>query len=247
MTSRLQGRVGLVTGAGRGIGRAIALELASRGAHVIAYARDRGSLAPLEAEIAGIGATMTPFSGNVTDPGDIQRLAGFIFEAWQRLDIMVGKAAIRAPQTTLADLDDADWEDVVAANVTANWRLIRRMDPLLREAPAGRAVFVTSGHGSKADHAQERGDHALSKATLHEISRTYAAETATTPIRVMLCHPGPILTDTRAAIRPDEDPGLKTPADFAPKVADMCTPDWQMTGKLYDFPQDRFLNFRGPD
>jgi NAD(P)-dependent dehydrogenase (short-subunit alcohol dehydrogenase family) len=253
MTSGLQGHIALVTGASRGIGRAIAVELAGRGAHVIAFARNRASLEPLEAEIAeqaakGSGGTLTPFAGDVTDARDIQRIAGYIFETWQRLDILVGNAAIMGPRTTLAELDDADWEDVIATNVTANWRLIRRMDPLLREAEAGRVVFITSGSGSKGDMAPGRGAYALSKATLDAIARTYAAETATTPIRVMLCNPGPMRTDMRASIRPDEDPmTLKTPADFAPKVADMCTPDWQVTGKLYDFPQDRILSFRAPD
>jgi len=252
MSSRLQGHVALVTDALHGIGRAVVLELASRGAHVIAFARNRDSLAPLEVEIAGMGAAMTPFSGDVTDPRDIQRLAGFVFETWQRLDIMVGNAAIIGQRTTLAELDDADWEEVIATHITVNWRLVRRMDPLLREADAGRVIFITPGSGSDVDPAQGRGAHALSNATLDTIARTYAAETATTPIRVMLCNPGPmrtgVATGMRAAIRPDEDPmSLKTPADFAPKVADMCTPEWQMTGKLYDFPQDRLLNFRAPD
>ncbi|MDB5532260.1 MAG: short-chain dehydrogenase/reductase [Hyphomicrobiales bacterium] len=248
MTSGLQGHIALVTGASRGIGRAIAVELAGRGVHVIAFARNRDSLAPLEAEIAEMGAAMTPFFGNVTDARDIQRLAGYIFETWQRLDILIGNAAIMGPRTTLAELDDADWQDVIDTNVTANWRLIRRMDPLLREAEAGRAIFITSGSGSKGELAPGRGAYALSKTTLDAIARTYAAETAGTPIRVMLCNPGPTRTDMRASIMPDEDPmSLKTPADFAAKVADMCTADWQLTGKLYDFPQDRILSFRGPD
>ena len=138
---------------------------------------------------------------------------------------------------------------MLAVNVTANWRLIRSLDPLLRRSVAGRAVFITSGAPSRADLRAYWGPYAMSKAALDAIARTYAAETINTSnVRVMLVNPGPLRTLMRAKAMPGEDPAsLRTPEDLAPKIVALCSPQWTETGKLYDFPTDSVLSFRSPE
>ena len=137
----------------------------------------------------------------------------------------------------------------MAVNVTANWRLIRSLDPLLRLSDAGRVAFITSGAASRADLRAYWGPYAVSKAALDALARTYAAETLNTSnVRVMLINPGPLRTRMRATAMPGEDPlTLRTPEDLAPKIVEMCSPEWTETGKLYDFPSDRILSFKSPD
>ena len=137
----------------------------------------------------------------------------------------------------------------MAVNVTANWRLIRALDPLLRQSQAGRAAFITSGAASRAELRAYWGPYAVSKAALDALVRTYAAETInTSAIRVMLVNPGPLRTRMRAAAMPGEDPmTLRTPEELAPKIVALCAPEWSETGKLYDFPHDRVMSFAPPD
>ena len=241
----LQDKVALVTGASRGIGRAVAMELARQGAQVIAVARTARALSGV---IEDIGPACSPAPCDLGSHEELEKLAQFVRTKWKRLDVLVANAAIMGPRTTLGKLDDADWREVIDTNVTANWRLIRHFDALLRASDAGRAVFVTSGAGSRGKMAAGRGAYAISKAALDALARTYATETEDSRVRVMLCNPGPLRTELRASIAPDEDPmSLRTPADFAPKVAQLCLPTWTQSGKVYDFPQDRVLEFRGPD
>jgi NAD(P)-dependent dehydrogenase (short-subunit alcohol dehydrogenase family) len=241
---QLKGKVALVTGASRGIGRAIATELARQGAHVIAVARSAQALSGLVEEI---GPACSPAPCQLDSRDDIEKLAQFVRAKWKRLDALVANAAIMGPRTTLGKLEDDEWRRVIDTNLTANWRLIRHFDELLRASEAGRAVFVTSGAGSRGKMAAGRGGYAISKAALDALARSYATETEDSRVRVMLCNPGPLRTELRASIAPDEDPlSLRTPADFAPKVVQMCLPQWTQTGKVYDFPQDRILEFRGP-
>jgi NAD(P)-dependent dehydrogenase (short-subunit alcohol dehydrogenase family) len=130
-------------------------------------------------------------------------------------------------------------------NVTANWRLIRSLDPLLRKSDAGRAIFISSGAAHKS--TAYWGPYSVSKAALESLVRTYAAETATTPIRVMLVNPGPLRTRMRATAMPGEDPmTLKTPEELAPHLVRLASPEWAETGKIYDFPQDKLLTPQAP-
>lgn len=245
-------RIALVTGASRGIGRAVALALAADGAHVIALARTQGGLEELDDEIRALRpgetnpATLVP--ADLRDFAAIDRLGRAIYDRWGRLDALVGNAGILGPLSPLHHVDPKRWDEALALNATANWRLIRALDPLLRASPQGRVAFITSGAAHRAELRAYWGPYAVSKAALEALARTYAAETAATSnIRVMLVNPGPLRTAMRAEAMPGEDPAtLRSPQEIAPKIAAICSPEWSETGKLYDFPQDEVLSFRAP-
>jgi NAD(P)-dependent dehydrogenase (short-subunit alcohol dehydrogenase family) len=249
MTRALAGRVALVTGASRGIGRVIALELARAGAHVIALARTQGALEELDDQIRAEGGAATLVPCDLKDFDSLDRLGAAIFERWGRLDVFVGNAGVLGPMTPLAHVEPSQWDEVIAVNVTANWRLIRSLDYLLRAAEAGRAIFIVSGAGHAAQMKPYWGPYAISKAALEAMVRTYAAETQNiSSVKVMAVNPGPLRTRMRAQAMPGEDPmTLRAPEDLAPKILTLCLPDWAETGKLYDFPQDRVLSYRAPD
>jgi NAD(P)-dependent dehydrogenase (short-subunit alcohol dehydrogenase family) len=248
MRLSLDGRIALVTGASRGIGRAVALELARSGAHVIALARTQGALEDLDDAIRSEGSEATLVPCDLKDFEALDRLGAAIFERWGKLDIFIGNAGVLGPVTPLAHVEPEQWEAAFAVNVTANWRLIRSLDPLLRAAEAGRAVFISSSAGHAADLKPYWGPYAITKAALDALARTYAAETMNVSrVRVMAVNPGPMRTKMRAAAMPGEDPmSLRTPEDLAPKILMLCAPEWTQTGKLYDFPTDRVLSFMPP-
>lgn len=245
-------RIVLVTGASRGIGRAAALAFAASGAHVIALARTQGALEELDDEMRKLRpgeetpATLVPC--DLKDHPALDRLGEAIYRRWGRLDTLVGAAGVLGPLTPLHHVDIKAWDNVLSVNITANWRLIRSLDPLLRLSPAGRALFLTSGASNRADTKAYWGPYAVSKAALDLLARTYAAETRNTSnIRVMLVNPGPLRTRMRAEAMPGEDPlTLRTPEELAPKLVALASPEWSETGKLYDFPSDRVLGFVDP-
>jgi len=242
----LANRLALVTGASRGIGYAASRALAKAGAHIIAVARTQGGLEELDDEIRknGGSATLVPLS--LTDTDGIARLGAALNERHGKLDILLGNAGVAGPSSPLGHIDLKPWNDVMAVNVTANFQLIRCMEPLLRRSDAGRAVFVTSGAASKA--AAYVGPYAASKAALETLVRVWAHETATTNIRVNLFSPGPIRTRMRATVFPGEDPmTLDTPEQTAEFIVPMCRPDWTETGKLYDYKARKLMDFPAPE
>jgi len=241
MPPLLADKIALVTGASRGIGHATALALARAGAHVVAVARTVGGLEELDDAIRAAGsspATLVPL--DLKDYDGIARLGAALYERYRRLDILIANAGILGPLSPLGHVPPKEWDEVMAVNVTANWRLVRSMDPLLRLSDAGRVVFLTSGVG--ANPRAYWGPYAVSKAALDALARTYAAETVTTNVRVNLLSPGPTRTRMRAAAMPGEDPmSLKTAEPVADKIVELCLPEFQETGKLYDFRQGRLV------
>lgn len=239
-TPSLNGRIAVVTGASRGIGRAAALAFAQAGAHVVALARTQGALEELDDEIRDAGGSATLVPVDLKDVDALDRLGAGLNERYGRLDILFGNAGLLGGLTPLGHIDPKAWDEVMAVNVTANWRLIRALDPLLRASDAGRAIFVTSGAAHKC--TAYWGVYSVSKAALEALARTYAAETATTPVKVMLVNPGPLRTRMRASAMPGEDPAtLRTPDDLAPHILRMAEPGWSESGAIYDFPQGRVL------
>ncbi|HTI66493.1 MAG TPA: SDR family NAD(P)-dependent oxidoreductase [Caulobacteraceae bacterium] len=221
----LLGLIALVTGASRGIGRACAIGLAKAGAHVIATARTQGALESLDDEIralTGRDTTLVPL--DLKDGDGIDRLGGAVFDRWRKLDILVSAAGELGVLTPVSHLDPSVWERTVAVNMTANYRLIRSFDPLLRQSAAGRAIFLTSG-AARSPQAFW-GVYAATKAGLEAMVETWRDETAITPVRPVLLSPGPMRTRMRAAAFPGEDPEtLSPPEAIVPLVVDLCRPD----------------------
>lgn len=245
MSGPLSGKIALITGASRGIGYTTAIALAKAGAHVVAVARTVGGLEELDDAIRADGGTATLVPLDLRDTDGIVRLAAALNERYQRLDALIGNGGVLGPMSPLGHVEPKAWDEVFAVNVTANFHLIRTMDPLLRASDAGRAVFVTSGAATR--NRAYRGPYSISKAALNALARTYAAETVTTAVRVNLLNPGPTRTRMRAAVMPGEDPmTLKTAEPVAEQIVAMCLPDFQETGKLYDCEEGRLLEPQQP-
>ena len=231
----LSGRVALVTGATRGIGRAIALGLAQSGAHVVAVGRTQGALEELDDQIlasTGERATLVPL--DIADGDGLDRLGAALFERWGRLDILIACAGVLGVTTPVPHMDPRVWDKVMAVNLTANYRLIRSMDLPLRKAEAGRAVFVSSGAARRPRAFW--GAYAASKAGLEALAAVYADEVEHTAVRVAVVNPGPMRTRMRAAAFPGEDPEtLPEPDEIAPMILELVGPGSDPKPQVMDF------------
>ena len=223
----LSGQLALVTGASRGIGYATARALGAAGAHVVAVARTVGGLEELDDEIqeAGGSATLVPL--DITDYDGLDRMGASLYERWGKLDIMIANAGVLGVITPLSHLDIKEWQKLLDVNLTANWRLLRSMDPLLRLSDNARALFLSSSVGSKA--RAYWGGYAITKAGLEMMARTYALETRKTDVTVAIVNPGATRTAMRAQAMPGEDPDtLPTPAEQAEKILSIVqNPDFE--------------------
>lgn len=234
MEKRLAGKVALVTGASRGLGYATALHLAREGAHVIATARTKGGLEELDDDIKAAGSSATLVPMDIKDFDAIDRLGGVIFERWKRLDVLIGNAGLAGKVTPLPHLAPALFNDVMAVTVTANYRLIRSMDPLLRMSDAGRAVFITSGTAYKAQAYW--ASYAVPRAALECMVKIYAREMATTNVRVNSFSPGPARTTLRSRNMPGEDPlTVPTAEDVMAQIIPLCLPDFTDYASVYKY------------
>ncbi len=234
MTQLLVGKTALVTGASRGLGRAAAIALAKQGAHIIATARTQGGLEELDDEIKAVGSSATLVPMDIMDYQAIDRLGAAIFERWKKLDILIGNAGLLGKLTPLPHIEPKSWDEVMAVNVTANYRLLRSMDPLLRAAPAGRAIFVTSGLAYKC--FPYWGTYSISKAALEALVKTYAAEMETTTVRANCFSPGPARTNMRANAMPGEDPmSIPSADEVAAQIVPMCVDSFIDNGAVYKY------------
>lgn len=221
----LAGRIALVTGATRGIGEAIAVGLAKAGAHVIALGRTQGALEALDDTIfaaTGEHATLVPL--DLREADGLDQLGAALFQRFGKLDIVVGAAGVLGALTPVGHLDPKGWDMILSTNLTANWRLIRAMDPLLRRAEAGRAVFVTSSVAKS--HRAFWGGYAASKAGLEAIVGCYDDEMENTTVRAVCVDPGAMRTRMRAGAFPGENPlSVPAPDSIAPFIVDLVRPD----------------------
>jgi NAD(P)-dependent dehydrogenase (short-subunit alcohol dehydrogenase family) len=234
MDKLFSGRIALVTGASRGIGRAAAIALGGAGAHVICIARTVGGLEETDDAIVKAGGSATLVPLNLEDFAAIDRLGASIYERWSKLDAFLGNAGLLGALTPLAQLDPKLFGEVLDINVTANWRLIRSLDPLLRQSEAGRALFVTSGAARK--HTPYWGAYAMSKAALESLVLTYAAECEGTKVKVNLLNPGPVRTAMRAKAMPGEDPSsLARPEQVASLIVELLSRENEKNGELVNF------------
>jgi NAD(P)-dependent dehydrogenase (short-subunit alcohol dehydrogenase family) len=231
MAGRLSGRIALITGASRGIGAAVAKCFAAEGAHVVLVARTVGGLEEVDDAIEAAGGTATLVPLDLNEFDQIDRLGAALYERYGKLDILVGNAGALGILSPVGHIDPPVWAEVMALNVTANWRLIRSMDPLLRQSDAGRAIFVTSGAGSGVHPYW--GAYAASKAALEAIVRTYAGEMTKTKVRINLIDPGPVRTSMRAQAFPGENPmTLRHPDEIAPHFLELAVPECARMGEI---------------
>lgn len=245
MTKPLEGRVALVTGASRGIGRAAALAFAGAGAHIVALARTSGALEELDDEIQAAGGSATLVPADLADAAAIERLGPALLQRWGKLDILLANAGILGPLAPLTHVSAKEWAQVFDINVSANWRLLKSVEPALKASDAGRAIFLSSGAAHKC--LAYWGPYSVSKAALEAMVRSYANETLKTNLKVMLVNPGPLRTRMRAQAMPGEDPQtLKTPEELAPHLVEIASPTWSETGKIFDFPQGKVLTPQMP-
>jgi NAD(P)-dependent dehydrogenase (short-subunit alcohol dehydrogenase family) len=231
MAGRLAGKIALITGASRGIGAAVAEGFAREGAHLVLAARTPGGLEEVDDKIRAAGGSATLVPLDLCDFIKIDELAAALYERYGRLDILVGNAAEFGIFSPLGHIDPKLWGEIIDLNLTANWRLIRAMDPLLRAAEHGRAIFVTSGI-ARAPRAYW-GPYAVSKAGLEALVKTYAAEIEKTKVRANLLGPGVVRTRLRARVFPGEDPmSLPPPETVVEGFIQLALPECERNGDI---------------
>jgi NAD(P)-dependent dehydrogenase (short-subunit alcohol dehydrogenase family) len=238
----LAGRIVVVTGASRGIGYEAAKGFAAAGAHVVAVARTVGGLEELDDAIKAEGGSATLVPLDLKDYEGIDRLGGAIYERWKKLDVLFSNAGLLGRLSPVEHIPPEIVEDVMAVNVTANFRLVRSLDPLLRQSDAPRALFMSSGITRSCRPFW--GAYSASKAALDAMARTYAQEVQKTPIRVIVITPGAMRTGMRAQAMPGEDPmTLPEPSEIVPHLIEMAAPGFTRTNVLFDFPTKSYTDY----
>ena len=230
--SALTGRIALVTGASRGLGYAIALKLAEAGAHVIATARTQAGLEELDDAITSAGGACTLVPLDVKSPDGIEKLAEAVTQRWGKLDALVVNAGVLGDLTPASQITAKTWNEVLAVNLLAPARFIRAFEPLLKKSDAGRAVFTTSGVGSRRAKAYWAA-YGASKAGLDNLVQSWAHELEGSALKVNLVDPGAVRTRMRGKAMPGEDPmSLPHPDDIAPVFVAACSPDETRSGAI---------------
>jgi len=227
---RLAGRLALITGASRGLGRAIALKFAEEGADLVLVARTVGGLEEVDDRVRAMGRNATLVPLDITDFDALDRMGQALYDRFGKLDVLVGNAGILGILSPLAHVDAKIWKSTIDLNLTANWRLLRSMDPLLRAADAGRAIFVTSGITQRI--VPYWGPYTVAKTALETMVRMYAAEMAHTKVRANLVNPGPMRTAMRAEAFPGEDPqSVPAPEELAEAFVPLAEASCQLNGE----------------
>ena len=232
-TQRLAGRVALVTGASRGIGRAVARAYAKEGAHVVALARTQGGLEELDDEIRALGAEATLVTLDLRKGDDIDQMGFALYQKFGRLDILAGIAGTLGVLSPVGHIPPKEFAEAMEVNLTANYRLMRSFDALLRQSDAGRAIFVTDSRAK--DATPFWGAYATSKAGLETLARSWATEVARSNLKINLVDPGPVRSHLRAQAFPGEDPMKhRSPDDVTGVFVDLAAPDCTVTGQIVD-------------
>lgn len=229
---RLAGRIALITGASRGIGAAVAKRFAAEGAQLILTARTVGGLEETDdaiKSISGTNATLVPF--DLKEHVKIAELAKHVAARHGKLDILVGNAAMLGPLTPLAHANDDMWKNVIDINLTANFHLLKRFDPLLQASGSGRAIFVTSGVTQSV--FPYWGAYSVSKTALECLVKTYAAEVSKTGVKANIIDPGIVRTKMRKEAFPGEDPSsLPDPDSITDRFVELAEAGYAKSGVL---------------
>jgi NAD(P)-dependent dehydrogenase (short-subunit alcohol dehydrogenase family) len=230
-TGRLASRIALVTGASRGIGAAVAKRFAEEGAHVIALARTVGGLEELDDEIRAAGGSATLLPLDLRQFDQIDQMGAALYQRFGRLDVLVGNAGVLGSLSPMGHFEPKVWAEVMEVNVTANWRLIRALDPLLRLSEAGRVIFTTCAAAREA--TPYWGAYAASKAALQTMAKIYSGEMTKTNVRVNLVDPGIVATRLRAQGFPGEDRSkLRSPEEVTEPFVALATAKCAHHGEL---------------
>ena len=233
MTPNFNDKVILITGASRGIGKAVAIATAKAGAQLLITGRTIGALEELDDKIKEIGGKATIVELDMADHAAMPRLAHAIDKRWGRLDGLVANAATLGPLSPMSHIDSKVWENIIDVNLTAQWHLISAMEALLIAAPAGRVVLVSSGAAEGIKPFW--GPYAVSKAGLEAMGRVWAGETEQTNLRINILNPGGTATQMRASAFPGEDPNsLPKPEDIAPAFLQLLDSKCLDHGKRFD-------------
>jgi NAD(P)-dependent dehydrogenase (short-subunit alcohol dehydrogenase family) len=228
---RLEGRLALITGASRGIGAAVARRFAAEGAHVILLARTVGGLEERDDEIRALGGGATLVPLDLRDFDKLDQMGASLYQRFGKLDVLVGNAGVLGALSPMGHFDPKTWAQVIETNLTANWRLIRSLDPLLRRSDSGRAIFTTCAAGRET--RPYWGAYAASKAALETMVRIYAGEVANTALRVNLVDPGIVATKLRLQGFPAEDrAALKTPDEVVEPFVTLASAECALNGEL---------------
>ena len=234
-TLPLDGKIALVTGASRGIGRASAFALAQAGAQVVAVARTAGGLEELDDDIREAGGKPATLATVDLERGeDIDALGSEVNRRFGRIDVMVHAGAMLGALTPVAHIDLKQWDKIIATNLTATFRLIRTTEPLLKASPAGRAIFLTSGRAIRPKAFW--GPYGATKAALENLVRTWADEMENTTVRAVILDPNSMRTKMRAEAFPGEDPAtLPEPSEIGPLVVELAQSDLGLPNEAVSF------------
>lgn len=228
----LNGKIALITGASKGIGAAVAKAYAKAGAHVILIARNKSALEKNDDEIREMGGQATLMPLDLMRLDDLEKLGQILFQRFGKLDIFVGNAGLLGTLGPLPQINNREFQHVMDTNLTANFRLIKTLDPLLQESEAGRVIFVSTSSAVTQGRAYW-GTYSISKAALETMARVYAAENEKTNLRVNIINPGAVRTDMRAAAMPGEDPmTLPAPKDVVPKFLELASSTCSLHGEV---------------
>ena len=240
-----KGRIILVTGASRGIGRAAFSALVRAGAHVVATARTLRALDGFDSEAKSMGGEATLAACEMSSGDEIDRLCQSIRDRFGRLDGLFGNAGILGPKEVVGHLPPDDFEAALSINLNANFRLLHGLDELLKNGPAGRALFVTSGVAWKR-HAGW-SPYAVSKAALEALVGVYANEVEGTTVKANLISPGPIRTELRVEAWPDENPDTVPSAEaLTPAILTMLSAGFDRNGVIFDFKSGLYTRCHPP-
>jgi NAD(P)-dependent dehydrogenase (short-subunit alcohol dehydrogenase family) len=228
-------KIALITGASRGIGRAAALACARAGMQVVATGRAQAALETLDDEIraaGGLAPTIVPL--DLTDFDGIDRLGGALFQRFGRVDCLVHAAAHLGDLMPLAHMTPRLGETMIATNLTATWRLIRSIEPLLVQSNAPRAVFFTSGVVAKPRAFW--GLYAATKAATQSLVQCWADEVDFKKVVATILNPGAVATAMRNKAFPGEDQTtLPQPQALSSMILSLLDESHTVTGTLVNF------------
>ncbi len=228
----LNGKIGLITGASQGIGAAVAKAYAKAGAHVILIARNKKNLEKVDDEIRSNGGQATLLPLDLQDLDSIDKIGPVIAQRFGKLDIFVGNAGLLGTLMPVHQISTTEFDRVLNVNLSANFRLIKTLDPVLKAADNARVIFVSTGPGVTKGRAYW-GTYAISKSALETMAMVYADETRQTNMRVNILDPNTVRTDMRAAAKPGEDPqSLPSPEDITDDFLQLAADDCMHHGEI---------------